>query len=193
MESINVYAELRLELKLNLINNLSNRFNYLKNNKIILIATLMDCRFKNLHFSNDEAFKAEQLVKLELNQLSPSSQMQNQVNLSDENDIWNYHDSLIKNTLNEPNELTVYLSLPVKPRNICPIEFWHENQNQFPKLSRIAMKYLIVPATSVPSERLFSKTGTIINEKRSRLKGNKVQQLAILSSLSFNEWQNIKV
>ena len=113
LESINVYIDLGLELKLNLINNLSNHFSYLKNNKIILISTLIDCRFKNLHFSNDEALKAEEFVKQELNQFSPSSQMQNQVNLFDENDIWNYHDSIIKNTLSESNELTVYLSLPV--------------------------------------------------------------------------------
>ncbi len=33
--------------------------------------------------------------------------------------------------------------------------FWKLNHDQFPKLSKLARKYLAVPITSCPSERLF--------------------------------------
>lgn len=51
----------------------------------------------------------------------------------------------------------------------------------------IAEPYLSLVATSVPSGRLFSKTGNRI-EKRNRLKGNKLQQLLFLRTLSLDDW-----
>ena len=47
--------------------------------------------------------------------------------------------------------------------------WWHKNQKSFPILSRIARKYLSIPATLVSSERLFSDAGNQITSKRSRL------------------------
>jgi len=39
-------------------------------------------------------------------------------------------------------------------------------------LSNIAEKYAIIPATSVPSERIFSKAGQILCARRNRLPDN---------------------
>ena len=37
-------------------------------------------------------------------------------------------------------------------------------------------------ATSVPSERMFSKTGQIISERRNLIKPSKVRELALLNA-----------
>ena len=52
--------------------------------------------------------------------------------------------------------------------------------NAFPALSRVARKYLCIPATSASSERTFSTTGLIITEKRNRLKPDIVSAMVFL-------------
>ena len=47
--------------------------------------------------------------------------------------------------------------------------WWNQHKEQFPILSVLAQKYLIIPSTSVPSERLFSDIGNIISQKRAGL------------------------
>lgn len=42
------------------------------------------------------------------------------------------------------------------------------------------MKYLSVPATSVPSERVFSEAGQIINDHRSKLHPSKADMQIFL-------------
>ena len=49
------------------------------------------------------------------------------------------------------------------------LKWWSANEKRFPVLARLAQKYLAVPATSVPSERLFSVAGWLLNKKRARM------------------------
>ena len=54
--------------------------------------------------------------------------------------------------------------------NACnPLIFFQYNSSQFPLLSQIAKELLCIPATSVPSESLFSMAGIIQNELRNRI------------------------
>ena len=43
------------------------------------------------------------------------------------------------------------------------------NESQFPRLAKLAQRYLQIPATSATSERLFSKFGIIYDRKRMSL------------------------
>ena len=65
------------------------------------------------------------------------------------------------------------------------LEWWKANHTQFLKLSVLARKYLCIPATSVPSERLFSASGHVASCLRSSLLPKNVEMLTFLH-------QNIK-
>jgi hypothetical protein len=80
-------------------------------------------------------------------------------------------------------ELSYYLDEIKTPQalpEVDPFEWWYENQKRFPTLYKIARKYLSIPATSVPSERLFSDTGNQISAERNRLKPSTVNELLFI-------------
>ena len=56
-----------------------------------------------------------------------------------------------------------------------------EHEKRFDLLSRLAKKYLCVPGTSVPSERLFSKAGELVSILRNRLKAKNVDIMLFLN------------
>jgi hypothetical protein len=56
------------------------------------------------------------------------------------------------------------------------------------KLAATAKKYAAISATSVPSERLFSKARIILTERRKRLSGERLSMLIFLSSLGEEYW-----
>jgi len=58
-----------------------------------------------------------------------------------------------------------YVSLPLEKRSTAPLDFWQKHRVLLDPLFEIAMKYSTIPATSVPSERVFSKAGEILNAK----------------------------
>ncbi|XP_077359877.1 E3 SUMO-protein ligase ZBED1-like [Festucalex cinctus] len=57
---------------------------------------------------------------------------------------------------------------------------WWKEQVDLPLLLKLARSYLSIPATSVPSERVFSTAGDIITAERSRLLPEHVDQLIFL-------------
>lgn len=79
-------------------------------------------------------------------------------------------------------ELKLYLAEPNIVRTECPIQYWSAKEAKFNLLRELARKYLSVPATSVPSERVFSKAGELISKKRSRLHPKQVQMTLFLNS-----------
>ena len=52
----------------------------------------------------------------------------------------------------------------------CPLkEWWLLRKQEFPILAQLTKKYLCIPPTSAPSERIFSKANNLINRQRNRL------------------------
>lgn len=76
-----------------------------------------------------------------------------------------------------------YNKLPHLSWNKDPIEAWRLKQKDGVLLPMIPVvkKYACIPATSVPSEQLFSAAGDLVREKRSRLSHKHVDVLLFLN------------
>ncbi|MBN3296944.1 ZBED1 protein, partial [Amia calva] len=78
-------------------------------------------------------------------------------------------------------ELNSYLVSPTIDSEMNPLTWWLLHQVNFPHLSKLARKYLCIPATSSPSERLFSTSGNVVTCQRTCLKPTKVNMLVFLA------------
>ncbi|XP_048857121.1 E3 SUMO-protein ligase ZBED1-like isoform X1 [Brienomyrus brachyistius] len=77
-------------------------------------------------------------------------------------------------------EMTRYLGSPPLSLSEDPLNWWHVNKVSFPLLSKMAKRYLCIPATSVSAERVFSTAGDIVTAQRSTLTPEHVDQLLFL-------------
>ncbi len=64
------------------------------------------------------------------------------------------------------------------------LEWWYANKTQYLILSQLAYKYLCISGTSVPSERMFSATGHLTSDRRSRLTPENADILLFLNKNS---------
>nr|UMO78462.1 hAT family C-terminal dimerization region domain containing protein [Pandoravirus belohorizontensis] len=67
------------------------------------------------------------------------------------------------------------------PRLLDPLLWWKQREAKYPRLAALARRYLSITSTSVPSERVFSKSGWIINKRRCTLSDESVSLLVFLS------------
>lgn len=77
-------------------------------------------------------------------------------------------------------EVSAYTALPTISVDKDPLQWWKDNEEEFPRLAKLAQKILCIPATSVASERLFSSSGNIQTVFRSSLKPDKLNMLVFL-------------
>ncbi len=77
-------------------------------------------------------------------------------------------------------EIDLYRREASIPLSCCPLNWWRENRSKYPLLSPLAKAYLSIPATSVPSERVFSTAGDIVTAQRSQLLPEIVDMLIFL-------------
>lgn len=78
-------------------------------------------------------------------------------------------------------EKSRYVGLPSVSPDCDPLEWWRAEAQHLPILAALARKYLCLCGTSVPSERLFSKCGLIVNNLRSSLSPKNVNMLVFFS------------
>ncbi|XP_076836729.1 E3 SUMO-protein ligase ZBED1-like [Brachyhypopomus gauderio] len=79
------------------------------------------------------------------------------------------------------SELSSYLLSVCVESDANPLKWWKEHAVTYPALSCLAKKYLCVPATSSPSERIFSCSGNIVTCHRASLKPDTVDRLVFLA------------
>jgi hypothetical protein len=71
----------------------------------------------------------------------------------------------------------------------CPLEWWREHHTDYPHIWKLAERILAIPATSAPSERVFSSAANIVDKKRVRLKPENIDLLVFLrGNKDFVDW-----
>ncbi|KAJ8348830.1 hypothetical protein SKAU_G00274190 [Synaphobranchus kaupii] len=81
----------------------------------------------------------------------------------------------------ERSELETYLMQPAAHFDSDPLLWWKAHEEEYPVLARLARRYLCIPATSVPSERVFSASGLLVSRLRPRLLPEHVNMLVFLN------------
>ncbi len=61
-------------------------------------------------------------------------------------------------------ELNDYTRVQQVPLDTDPLMWWKQNVQEFPRLTRMDMQHLAVPAFSASPERLFSSVGLVKND-----------------------------
>ncbi|CAG9788197.1 unnamed protein product [Diatraea saccharalis] len=196
-------TELGKNLKRSLSAVIEKRLAVYKTNRTASKATFLDPRFKKKGFTlESNANNAQMWVINELSNMStdqvlpssspnsPSTSIVSAVTTLGKDDIWGVVDKKIMESCVPPTSYTSaammvkqYIELPYLDRKCDPLQFWNDKKCLFPRLSKIAQKYLCIPASSVPSERLFSKAGILCNDRRNRLAPKKVDQILFLNSI----------
>lgn len=86
----------------------------------------------------------------------------------------------------KPDELDEYLEANLSSSIVKedPLEFWSSDfaSSKFPVLKRLARQLFSIPATSAGTERLFSISGIILNERRQRLSPIQVDNMLVIRS-----------
>ncbi|CAG5023650.1 unnamed protein product [Parnassius apollo] len=162
----------------------------------VVLATILDPRFKKKGFktSDDEKRAGQWLEKAYASHLTKErlaveeTQPTPSTSSGTSNDLLGFLDVPDVSTplSNSLVDVRQYLEKPVIDRKECPITYWKYTNN---KLKELAMLYLCIPASSVPSERIFSKAGQILTERRNRLKEKRLNELLFIkqNSCYFND------
>jgi|SRR5690348_164678 hAT family C-terminal dimerisation region len=66
-------------------------------------------------------------------------------------------------------EMERYLATPVAEPSTDILGWWKQHADTYPCLARMARDYLAIPATSAPTERVFSAGADLITDKRGSL------------------------
>lgn len=61
------------------------------------------------------------------------------------------------------------------------LAWWKAHQNDYPNIAHLAKKYLAIPATSAPSERVFSTASHIARRRRATMDATTLEKLVFLS------------
>ena len=73
-----------------------------------------------------------------------------------------------------------YLSEPCLPQEENPLHFWKTHSEEYLCITKIVPRYLCIPASSAPIERIFSFAGKIFRPERCRLNDKTFETLMFL-------------
>lgn len=130
---------------------------------------MLDPRYKDLRFLAD---KQQQNELWSLLQSAAARYYQPPTPVVDVDDLWGPE----VHTLD--NEIQSYKAQRVGA--VDPLEWWKVNETTFPTLALLAKRYLCIPASSAPCERVFSKINVVIAKRRARLLPERAEQIVFI-------------
>lgn len=168
-----------------------------------LLAAALDPRFKKMKFlPSDESFKVKSTIQSmaldvkkearqahkETNtyteeQTPPASQAKGQAGgniLGSSSDSSDEDDADAKETQEVQREILQFFGEHPLSKIEDPLVWWQTNAARYPSLAKLAKSFLCIPATSTPSERLFSAAGNIASRRRASLTSEHVNMLTFL-------------
>ena len=179
-----------------LVRQVQERFGNLFDEDELCVATVVDPRFKLVPFDTDE--RRERDISATLSVMARESSVSSEAvaaapppsqdSSSTSSSIWAKLDATAARPAMATsssadvcrNQLDSYLPGAGIARDGNPLTWWAANRSTFPVVASVARKMLAVPATSVASERLFSKAGDVITKKRNHLSASKADKLCFL-------------
>lgn len=172
---------------------LDRRFSNIERHILYTEATILDPRFKSRGFENQELLNQAlsglklKVGKMQANTTPTTATTHPTASSSAPSILDEFDEEVAKLTPSNPMaagiiELDKYLQEPLLPRTKDPLTWWHERKSFYPHLYKYALNRLHLVATSVPCERIFSKAGHILNERRTRLTTKKLSQLLFISN-----------
>jgi hypothetical protein len=85
-------------------------------------------------------------------------------------------------------ELINFAAVPIAANlSFNTLNWWKINQHLFPYLAALARLVLAVPATSAPSERMWSEAGLVVSKLRTALREESVAMLVFLRAIDHFE------
>ncbi|CAH2109202.1 unnamed protein product [Euphydryas editha] len=171
----------------------NSRFENIENSNTIGIATFLDPRFKLQPFTSaKQATLRDSIIKLVAQEINREGSCEN-IAVSTKSSLdptsifydWDAREA-VPQSVESPTaqaiiEIDKYLNEKLFSRNNLPLSWWKQNQAIFPHLAKLVRKKCNVLCTSVSCKRLFSQTGYIISQRRTRLGVRKVKQLTFLN------------
>ena len=185
---------------------IARRFSALENNVDLVLATLLDPRFKDSFFLKEETkTKLEEWISAAYRKIaadntgtgsstdegeSAASGAEEETTMeegdSDDEDFAAILNASAATQQTPPTGMTIiqeyalYRGEAHAGRNSDQLAWWKVNSTKYPKLAKMARKFLSPPPTSVPSERLFSEAEGIYDARRSCLAPEKAEMLLFI-------------
>ncbi|KAM9306409.1 E3 SUMO-protein ligase ZBED1-like [Pholidichthys leucotaenia] len=194
-------TELTKQIKTDVLKYLNQKYSDQTTQDLIDLASLLDSRFRTTYIEPDKIAKLRERTIAELcstmhyrgipvTHAADKDKFESQV-VEPPTKMKKSLSSFFKKTPVEAEtktyeakvkgELSAYLLAPETDADSDPLTWWKQHETHFPRLSKLAKKYLSIPATSAPSERVFSTGGNIVTCTRACLKPESVDRLVFLA------------
>ena len=169
LSSVHSHTNLASEITVQL----RQRFTGIESVDLLALPTLVDPHMKKLAFSSHVAERqGEQCIVHVMKQHIPAVLTDAQPEETVPNQDVGLWDLFNKKVANRQVQETSIIAVErddsvfdskLQTRDGDSLKWWKENEKDYKILSNLAKKYLCIPATSVPAERLFSKAREIIS------------------------------
>ncbi|XP_071181300.1 zinc finger BED domain-containing protein 4-like [Mytilus edulis] len=156
-----------------------------------ILASFLDPRFKTRWCETEQIDQCLAVVKDKLSQVPTSSEPPCDQNSppckrAKNDDLFSFMPAPSVERKRNPSGISVssemddYLSDNCIDMSKDPLLYWHSNCQCLPRLAKLAVQYLAIPATSAPVERLFSTAGKTFRPERCRLADGTFEKLMMV-------------